>query len=108
MLRLVRNFKVFSTSKAINWSQPTTHSSYYEVLGVSTTASADQIKEAYRKLVELYHPGLAAKGDPKKFQSVNEAYVILSNDQTKRAYDLLQREGHNKTHLSVTDIQQRA
>ena len=38
------------------------------------------------------------------FQRVSEAYVILSNEQTKRAYDLLQREGHNKTHLNITDV----
>ena len=58
--------------------------------------------------MELYHPGLTGKGDPRKFQSVSEAYVILSNDQTKRAYDLLQKEGHNKTHLNVDDVQKKA
>lgn len=55
----------------------------------------------------MYHPGLNSKGDPKKFQIVSEAYVILSNDQTKRAYDLLQKGGKHKTHITVEDLHTR-
>lgn len=106
MLRLLRSTRAFS-SKAVNWSQPTSHHTYYEVLGVDTSATDEQIKDAYRKLVELYHPGVATKGDPKKFQSISEAYVILSNDHTKRAYDLLQKEAHNKTFLGASEKHQR-
>ena len=62
---------------------------FYEVLGVSKTASADEIKSAYRKLAKKYHPDLN-KDNPDasaKFKEVNEAYEVLS-DETKRSnYD---------------------
>ncbi len=53
---------------------------YYEVLGVSKTASPDEIKQAFRKLALQHHPDRG--GDPEKFKEINEAYQILS-DQTK-------------------------
>lgn len=62
---------------------------YYEVLGVSKTASDDEIKKAYRKLAKQYHPDLnpGDKEAEKKFKEANEAYEVLS-DSTKRArYD---------------------
>jgi curved DNA-binding protein len=58
---------------------------YYDILGVSRTASADEIKSAYRKLARKLHPD-ATKNDPKsteRFKEVQEAYEVLS-DQTKR------------------------
>lgn len=62
---------------------------FYEVLGVSKTASSDEIKSAYRKLAKKYHPDLN-KDNPDasaKFKEVNEAYEVLS-DETKRSnYD---------------------
>ena len=62
---------------------------YYEVLGVGKTASADEIKKAYRSLAKKYHPDMNP-GDKEaevKFKEVNEAYDVLS-DQDKRAkYD---------------------
>src|SRR6266481_2831643 len=62
---------------------------YYEVLGVSRTASADEIKKAHRKLALKFHPdrNKENKGAEEKFKEIQEAYDVLS-DQGKRAnYD---------------------
>ena len=62
---------------------------HYETLGVSKTASADEIKSAYRKLVKQYHPDLHPN-DPacaEKFKEINEAHEILSDDKKRKQYD---------------------
>ena len=59
---------------------------YYEVLGVSKTASQDEIKRAYRKLAHQHHPDKGG-GDEAKFKKINEAYQILSNEQKRAQYD---------------------
>ena len=58
---------------------------YYKILGVSRTASADEIKSAYRKLARVYHPD--AGGDEEKFKEINEAYEVLSDDKKRKIYD---------------------
>ena len=60
---------------------------YYEVLGVSKTASKDEIKSAYRKLAKKYHPDNKETGDEAKFKEIQEAYDILYDDQKRAAYD---------------------
>ncbi len=59
---------------------------YYETLGVSKSASADEIKRAYRKLAHQFHPD-KDKGSEAKFKEVNEAYQVLGNDQKRQQYD---------------------
>ncbi len=62
---------------------------YYEVLGVSKTASDDEIKKAYRKLAKKYHPDLnpGDKNAEEKFKEANEAYEVLSDSTKKARYD---------------------
>lgn len=63
---------------------------FYEVLGVSATASPEEVKQAYRKLARQYHPDVA-KENPKvaeeKFKELSEAYEVLANPETRQRYD---------------------
>ena len=60
---------------------------FYEVLGVSKSASKDEIKSAYRKLAKKYHPDNKETGSEEKFKELQEAYDILYDDQKRAAYD---------------------
>lgn len=59
---------------------------YYEVLGVSKSASADEIKKAFRKAAVKYHPDKEG-GDEAKFKQINEAYEVLKDQQKRQRYD---------------------
>jgi len=65
---------------------------YYEVLGVPKTATADDIKQAYRRLARQYHPDVA-KENPKaaeeKFKEFSEAYEVLADPEKRQRYDQL-------------------
>jgi molecular chaperone DnaJ len=59
---------------------------YYQTLGVSKSANADEIKRAYRKLAHEHHPD-KNKGNEAKFKEINEAYQVLSDSQKRQQYD---------------------
>src|SRR3954470_3899366 len=62
---------------------------YYDVLGVSKTASPDEIKKAHRKLVRQYHPDVNKnnKQAEEKFKEAQEAYDVLSDPDKRKKYD---------------------
>ena len=70
---------------------------YYEVLGVSKTASADEIKSAYRKLAMKWHPDRNPDNPEakSKFQEASEAYEVLSNPEKRQRYDQFGHQGVN-------------
>jgi curved DNA-binding protein len=64
---------------------------YYEILGVPRTATAEEIKKAFRKLARVYHPDVAKNkttGEA-KFKELNEAYEVLSDAEKRQKYDQL-------------------
>jgi curved DNA-binding protein len=70
---------------------------FYEVLGVSRDATADQIQRAYRKLARAYHPDV--NKDPEaeeRFKDVSEAYDVLSDPDSRKRYDMF---GHDFRHV---------
>lgn len=65
---------------------------YYATLGVDKTASPEEIKKAYRKLVRKYHPDVSKEADAdKKTKELNEAYDVLGDPEKRAAYDELGR-----------------
>ncbi|MDR1285501.1 MAG: J domain-containing protein [Campylobacteraceae bacterium] len=63
--------------------------SLYETLGVNQSASADEIKKAYRRLARKYHPDINKEaGAEDKFKEINAAYEILSDEKKRKQYDM--------------------
>lgn len=67
---------------------------YYKTLGVDKSASADEIKKAFRKVAHKYHPD-KKDGDEAKFKEANEAYQVLSNEKKRSQYDQYGSSGGN-------------
>ncbi len=68
---------------------------YYDILGISKTATEEEIKKAYKQKVKMYHPDLhpGDKAAEEKMKEVNEAYEILSNAEKKAQYDQFGHSG---------------
>lgn len=63
---------------------------YYKTLGVEKTASAEEIKKAYRKLAKKYHPDLHPDDEQaqERFKEINEAYEVLGDEEKRKKYDM--------------------
>ncbi|MEK6915065.1 MAG: molecular chaperone DnaJ [Nanoarchaeota archaeon] len=67
---------------------------YYKILGVSKTASDEEIKKSYKKLAKKYHPDVSKEsGAEAKFKQLSEAYAVLSDKQKRQQYDSYGSEG---------------
>ena len=78
---------------------------YYEVLGVERSASADEIKKAYRKAALKYHPDKnpGDKEAEEKFKEAAEAYDVLSNPDKKARYDQFGHAGMNLSLIHISE-----
>lgn len=75
---------------------------FYSVLNLDNSATQDDIKKAFRKLAFLYHPDKAGEQSKELFQSINEAYTVLSNISAKKEYDILLEKYRNKNKTTTT------
>ncbi len=72
----------------------TTERDFYLILGVERGASDAEIKRAYRKLAQQYHPDVNAGADAhERFKEINEAYQVLSDPERRQRYDMFGRAG---------------
>ncbi len=71
---------------------------YYKILGISESASADDIKKVYRTLAKKYHPDANPNNKPaeEKFKEISESYYVLSDDKKRRDYDRFKRSGFSQ------------
>ena len=71
-----------------------TEKTYYEILGVERSASDADIKRAFRKLAQQYHPDVSSESDAAdRFKEANEAYQVLSDPKRRQVYDAVGKAG---------------
>jgi curved DNA-binding protein CbpA len=80
---------------------------YYAILEVPTNASLEQIKQAYRRLVRLYHPDINKGSENIRIKQLNQAYAVLSDPLKRIAYDVERLESlRNSILLETIRLQQ--
>ncbi len=78
-----------------HFPSPMEFKDYYAIMGVPRDATADQIKQAYRRLARKYHPDVSKEPDAEaRFKEVGEAYEVLRDPARRAAYDQLLKGGH--------------
>jgi curved DNA-binding protein CbpA len=80
---------------------------YYTLLGVSSNASLEQIKQAYRRLARLYHPDLNRNSEDVRIKRLNEAYTVLSDTARRALYDIQRLEELRHAVLMEVILRQR-
>jgi curved DNA-binding protein CbpA len=89
---------LFYQPKRMFWGQPPPpdfdpQKDYYRVLGVSKTASQDDIKKAYFKYAQEMHPDKNPNADQEKFKEITSAYNLLRNKDKRQQYDKMREQG---------------
>lgn len=80
---------------------------YYKRLEVAPSATREQIKNAYRRLVRLYHPDLNKQAQDMRIKQLNEAYAVLNNPAKRAAYDALRLEEQRAAKIADAIREQR-
>ena len=72
---------------------------YYDILGVTKTATQQEVKQQYRKLALKFHPDRNQYSDAEEhFKEISEAYSVISNPEKKSIYDMYGHAGVNQRH----------